>query len=183
MRKLEDDTGRALVIDELQSGDSFAEYSILYQEPLEYTVVTTMPSTIMFIDKAEIQTIDEDMLWEFKAKCKPYPSEQEMVDQYVSKVNWKKYRSQVAENVLINKSLKKDFDARLRLPVITPRKHIAFRFAHGRASSTGQMPTTDQNSPLASRRKPLTTRNRSTVIQKRRGNAKRKHNVNKSMLF
>jgi CRP-like cAMP-binding protein len=68
VRKLECSRSQELIIDELESGDSFAEYSILYHTPLEYTVITTMPSTIMFIDKVEISAIDEEMMWEFKAK-------------------------------------------------------------------------------------------------------------------
>jgi len=46
--------GKQVVIDELQQGDSFGEYSILYNAPLQYSVTTVMPCTIMCIEKTVV---------------------------------------------------------------------------------------------------------------------------------
>jgi hypothetical protein len=50
------------------------------------------------------------------------------MEQYRSKQLWKKYRSQVVNNVVIDKQLKtQDFDRRLRLPAIQPKKDLVFK--------------------------------------------------------
>ena len=66
-------------IDALETGDSFGEHSVLFKENCQNSVTTTMPTTILFIDKVEIICLDPEMLFDFKVKIKPYPTDEEIV--------------------------------------------------------------------------------------------------------
>ena len=108
-------------IDELGDGDIFGDYSLLYECDSECSYITSIPTEVLAISAYDFKSIlDEDTMEIYKRSLKMYPSEEEIDEIYNENEEWRKYKSKLVKNIVIDKQNKKGFDKRLRLPSLKP---------------------------------------------------------------
>lgn len=63
-------------IDELGDGDIFGDYSMLYEQELDCSYITSIPCELLAISAYDFKSIiDEESLEIYKRSLKVYPSE------------------------------------------------------------------------------------------------------------
>jgi hypothetical protein len=64
-----------LELDELESGDIFCHGNVIDKCPMEYSIVSVLPSELYTIPAADFLMLCKDLLFDFKRYNKPYPNE------------------------------------------------------------------------------------------------------------
>jgi CRP-like cAMP-binding protein len=80
-------------IDEIESGGLFCEYSFVNQEPLDYSVLCSMPLITYFLDRDDFRGQNKKFLQEIKKISSKIPSDSELFENFQQKLNWKKFKS------------------------------------------------------------------------------------------
>lgn len=62
-------------LDELESGDVFCHANVIDKKPMDYSVVSVLPSELYAVPCSDFLMLCKDLLYDFKRYNKPYPTE------------------------------------------------------------------------------------------------------------
>ena len=80
-------------VDEIESGGLLCEYSFIYQEPLDYSVLCSMPLITYFLDRDDFRGPNKKFLQEIKKITQKIPSDLELFENFREKQSWKKFKT------------------------------------------------------------------------------------------
>ena len=97
---------KLLEIDELGIGDCFGDSSLIHKMPIEYSVVTFIPTEIFILDQHDFNELDKRIINEFKDYLKTYPCDKEIRRSYFEMKKWEKYKQDLM-NIIVDSKQKK----------------------------------------------------------------------------
>lgn len=83
---------KLLEIDELNTGDSFAEYACLLREPISYSVITAIPSEIYSIDLDDFALLGKEFAESFLRFSKMIPEDKDLRRAYIEMNRWTNFK-------------------------------------------------------------------------------------------
>eukprot|EP00356_Strombidium_inclinatum_P009773 CAMPEP_0170481750 /NCGR_PEP_ID=MMETSP0208-20121228/2072_1 /TAXON_ID=197538 /ORGANISM="Strombidium inclinatum, Strain S3" /LENGTH=76 /DNA_ID=CAMNT_0010754509 /DNA_START=913 /DNA_END=1143 /DNA_ORIENTATION=+ len=66
---------KLLEVDQLVNGDNFAEKAFIKKEPIEFSVITKIPTEMYILEEFEMAKLDPQFLAKLLALTKPFPSD------------------------------------------------------------------------------------------------------------
>lgn len=106
-------------IDEISTGDSFCDSSILNKEPMHHTIVCSMPCELIALPYYDLKDMDEHLLEQYQAICKTYPDDTELRKTYLDVNRWNSWKKNLYDNIQIDKvNKRRGFSQQLRKPFI-----------------------------------------------------------------
>jgi CRP-like cAMP-binding protein len=103
VRVLEGVVDRIVQIDEVESGDLICDYAFLYQEPLEYSVLCSMPLVAYFFDKDDFKPPYHTYLNDIKMISRKIPDDNQLSQNFIQKISWKKFKNKLFGSLDIRK--------------------------------------------------------------------------------
>ncbi|KAL4506627.1 hypothetical protein ABPG72_000198 [Tetrahymena utriculariae] len=104
-------------IDELSDYSVIGDYSLLYNKPLDYTIITVIPTEVYYISSYDIvKIIPPEFLEKHRKNLKKYPNNVEIRKMYWEKREWESFQQKVISNILIEKENRKGFEKSLKKP-------------------------------------------------------------------
>lgn len=91
---------KLLEIDELGIGDCFGDYSLITKQPIEYSVVTFIPTEIFILDQHDFTSLDKKIIADFEDYQKTYPCDKEIRRSYFEMKKWEKYKQDLINNIV-----------------------------------------------------------------------------------
>jgi CRP-like cAMP-binding protein len=94
---------KLLEIDELGIGDCFGDYSLIKKEPIQYSVVTYIPTEIFILDQHDFNDLDDRIKNEFIEFQKEYPNDVEIRRAYYEMKKWEKFKEDLIHGIVKSK--------------------------------------------------------------------------------
>jgi len=99
---------KVIEINELGVGDVFGEVAVFTSTPCDYTIVTSMTTEVLMVDKSEFLRIDKAAIFQFISYAKAYPPDREYRKNYYKARKWEDYKASLVANIMVDKTLKKE---------------------------------------------------------------------------
>jgi len=109
---------KLLEIDELGTGDFFAEASVLFRDSMHHSVIPSMPSEVFVLDKFDFKKVHPTLMEEFKGFSKPYPDDTQLRQSFIELERWESYKKNICDTVKQNSQISRaSFSSHLRSPM------------------------------------------------------------------
>lgn len=90
-------------IEEIESGGLFCDYAFINQEPLEYSVLCSMPLVTYFLDRDEFRGENKKFLLEVKKISQKILNDLELSQNFKQKQSWKKFKNKLIDSLEVKK--------------------------------------------------------------------------------
>jgi CRP-like cAMP-binding protein len=96
---------KKIIIDEMNIGDIFCDYSYFNKASMHHTIVCNIPLTTYYLNKDDLNNVSPSFLYEFKRISRGYPDDNILKAMYVEKYSWNSYKSNMIKAVALEKEM------------------------------------------------------------------------------
>lgn len=93
---------RLLEVDELTTGDIFAEYSAILKEPIQFSVVTVVPTEVFVVDIHDFFCLGRKMAEAFLGFSKVIPDDVTLRRALIETIKWNMFKRGIIKSVKAN---------------------------------------------------------------------------------
>ena len=119
---------RIIEIDEVEAGESLCDYAFINQEPLEYSILCSMPIVTYFIDKDYFRGANQMYLNEIKAIATKIPDDRALSEKFMQKISWKRFKDNFLNTLDIKKKKnneQKQVLRKVKLPMLKKFRNLS----------------------------------------------------------
>lgn len=102
----EENFSHIIEIEEIESGGLLCDYAFINQEPLEYSVLCSMPLVTYFLDRDEFRGENKRFIQEVKKISQKIPTDAELSEKFKQKQSWKKFKNKLMSTLEVKKNTK-----------------------------------------------------------------------------
>ena len=94
-----------LEVDEFVNGDNFGEKSVIQKTPVEYSVLTTVPTEIIILEDCELMKLEfaKKVKERLMAYSKDFPSDKDLRKSLIEMNKWTTYKKGLTKSIASEK--------------------------------------------------------------------------------